>query len=147
MTGQTLSCLGFVQIYHKKIFCHIFWQNNHSEKICLKKIYGLFYCDKFEETQNKKVSGLSKLHESYFNTNMETFSVKTIKLIRNLIKKCEFVKEKKRFYYLLTYLLFFSMPSHFTLLKNHKHSNKLSTHNWLAITVKIFQNLELFQIA
>ena len=55
-----------------EIFCHIFCRNNHSEKICLKIFaVGLFCCDKFEETQNKKVSGQSKLHESYFSPLMK----------------------------------------------------------------------------
>ena len=53
MTGRTLSCLRFLQTFR--------------ENICLKFAVGLFCCDKFEETSNKKVSDLSKLSKSNFN--------------------------------------------------------------------------------
>ena len=66
---------------------------------------------------------------------METFSVKTIKLIRKLIKKCEVVKEKKdSTIYLPTYYLSLCLHiSHYS--KTINTVKKLTTHNWLAITV------------
>ena len=44
---------------------HIFSEWLFWENICLKSAVGLFCCDKFEETSNKKVSDLSKLSKPY----------------------------------------------------------------------------------
>ena len=55
-------------------------------KICT---VGLFCCDKFEETPNKKVSDLSKLSKPYFKCNINFFNLNIIKLQRRVKRRWE----------------------------------------------------------
>ena len=48
-----------------------FSEQSFQENIPIIFTVGLFCCDKFEETTNKKESGLSKLTESYFNATKD----------------------------------------------------------------------------
>ena len=74
LTGQSLSALGFLQIYHnkraqKREIIGIYYLGTIVWKNYLPKIsaVGLFSYDKFEETPSEKVINMSKLTKPYFN--------------------------------------------------------------------------------
>ena len=78
LTGQTLSCLGFLKIYCNKRaqqrkfnsenfwYIHIFWEQSYRENMPMISTVGLFCWDKFEKTTNKKCPSC----QSYLNLTL-----------------------------------------------------------------------------